>query len=116
MRILKTFLFLSLISALILPSFSFFAEGYEGSAEVSNEGGKILANSDENKSVDPVEERKALEEELKKLKEQIAQYEGDIAKTGTEKKTLQNQISVLKSLFFRSSFGNISFVLCDLLF
>jgi membrane-bound lytic murein transglycosylase B len=96
MRILKIFLFFNLILALILPSFSFFAEGYEGSAEVSNEGGKILANSDENKSLDPVEERKVLEEELKKLEEQIAQYEGDISKTEKEKKTLQDQVSVLK--------------------
>jgi len=97
MRVLKTLLFLSLISALILPSFKILAEDSASTLSVENEVSiESAANSDENKSLDPLEERKALEEELKKLEEQIAQYEGDIAKTGTEKKTLQNQISVLK--------------------
>ncbi len=45
----------------------------------------------------PLEEREALEEELRQLEEQIAQYEEDIEKTGVEKKTLQNQIYILKS-------------------
>jgi len=45
---------------------------------------------------DPLEERQALEEELKKLEEQITQYEKDITKTQQEKNTLQNQIAVLR--------------------
>ena len=94
---LKTFLFLSLISALILPSFKILAEDSTPTLSVENEVSiESAANSDENKSLDPVEERKALEEELKKLEEQIAQYEGDISKTEKEKKTLQDQVSVLK--------------------
>jgi len=44
----------------------------------------------------PLEERQALEEELKKLEEQIGQYEKDITKTQQEKKTLQNQIYILQ--------------------
>jgi len=47
-------------------------------------------------AMDPVEERQALEEELKKLEEQIGQYEKDITKTAQEKKTLQNQIYILQ--------------------
>jgi len=45
---------------------------------------------------DPLEERTALEEELKQLEEQISQYEQDISKTEQEKKTLQNQIYLLR--------------------
>lgn len=44
----------------------------------------------------PLEERKALEEELAKLEEEIAQYEKDITKTRQEKQTLQNQMDILK--------------------
>ena len=44
----------------------------------------------------PLEERQALEEELKKLEEQIGQYEKDITKTQQEKQTLQNQIYILQ--------------------
>jgi len=47
-------------------------------------------------AMDPIEERQALEEELKKLEEQIGQYEKDITKTAQEKKTLQNQIYILQ--------------------
>jgi peptidoglycan hydrolase CwlO-like protein len=46
--------------------------------------------------MDPVEERQALEEELRELEEKIAQYEEDITKTQQEKKTLQNQIYILR--------------------
>jgi len=48
-------------------------------------------------AMDSLEERQALEEELRKLEEQIAQYEKDISKTEQEKRTLQNQIYLLKS-------------------
>lgn len=47
-------------------------------------------------AITSAEEKKALEEELKNLELEIAQYEKDITKTSQQKKTLQNQISVLK--------------------
>lgn len=43
------------------------------------------------------EEKEALEQELKELLEQIAEYELDITKTQQEKNTLQNQIYVLRN-------------------
>ncbi|GAI04252.1 unnamed protein product, partial [marine sediment metagenome] len=45
---------------------------------------------------DSVKERDALEEELKELEEKILQYEEDITKTEQEKRTLQNQIYILR--------------------
>ncbi len=72
-RFPKIILLSILISAFLLPIFLVLAE------------------------MTPLEEREALEEELRQLEEQIAQYEEDIEKTGTEKKTLQNQIYILKS-------------------
>jgi len=45
----------------------------------------------------PSEERQALEEELKKLEEQIANYDKAIAATAQEKKTLENTITSLKN-------------------
>ena len=45
----------------------------------------------------PVEERQALEQELKKLEEEIYKYNQDIKKTEQEKKTLENKVSSLKS-------------------
>lgn len=45
---------------------------------------------------DPLKERQALEEELKKLEAEIALYEQDISKTQQEKKNIQNQIYILK--------------------
>lgn len=47
-------------------------------------------------ALSPSEERQTLEQELKKLEEQIGKYEGDIAQTQQEKKTLQNQIYILQ--------------------
>jgi len=72
-RIFKIVLLLTITSALVLPNFFVFGEP------------------------SPIEERKALEEELLKLEEQIAQYDKDIAKTEQEKKTLENKISILKN-------------------
>ena len=65
------FLVIILILAFVLPNFQSFA-------------------------LSPIEERKILEQELKELLEQIANYEADITKTQQEKKTLQNQIYILK--------------------
>lgn len=45
---------------------------------------------------DPLGERIQLEEELRKLEEQLLKIEGDITKTESEKKTLNNQIYLLK--------------------
>ena len=45
----------------------------------------------------PTEEREALEAELRELEEQIAKFETDITKTQKEKRTLQNQIYILRS-------------------
>lgn len=67
----KTLLSIILISAIILPSFV-FAEP------------------------DLTIERESLEAELKALEEQISQYEADISKTASEKKTLQNEIYILR--------------------
>ncbi len=47
-------------------------------------------------AIDSLQERQALEEELKELEEQIAQYEKDITKTKQEKETLQNKIYILR--------------------
>lgn len=85
---LKLFLFLTLASAFILPSFRILAEDANSDATSSEVS---LTN------LTPTEERKTLEEELKKLEEQIAKYETDITKTEQEKKTLQNQIYILKT-------------------
>ena len=75
-RIPKLVVSLALISALalgLLPRFLIFAE------------------------TSPVEERQALEQELKKLEEEIYKYDQDIEKTEQEKETLENKISSLKS-------------------
>jgi membrane-bound lytic murein transglycosylase B len=45
----------------------------------------------------PTEEREALEEELRQLEEQISEIEKDIDATEQEKKTLQNQIYILRN-------------------
>jgi len=47
-------------------------------------------------ATDSFQERQALEEELKELEEQIAQYDKDITKTKQEKETLQNKIYILR--------------------
>lgn len=51
----------------------------------------------DSKETNPTKERQALEQELKKLEEEIAKYEQDVSKTQQEKKTLENQISILKT-------------------
>jgi len=48
-------------------------------------------------ALSPSEERQVLEEELRELEEQIVKLEKDIFATEQEKKTLQNQISILRS-------------------
>ena len=70
-RILKNSLIIALFAAFLLPQFFSLA-------------------------ATPQEERESLEEELRQLEEQIAQYEEDIEKTGAEKKTLQNEIYILR--------------------
>jgi len=51
----------------------------------------------EQTNLNPLEERKLLEEELKELEEKIKKYEDDLTRTEQEKKTLQNQIYILKT-------------------
>lgn len=84
-RILKTNLLLFLILAFFFANFFSFGEKIFSQAERF----QVLAMT-------PSEERESLEEELRKLEEQIAQYDEDITKTAQEKKTLQNQIYLLK--------------------
>ena len=43
----------------------------------------------------PTEEREALEQELERLMEEMAEIEKDISRTEQEKRTLQNQIYLL---------------------
>ena len=47
--------------------------------------------------ISPIEERQALEEELKKLEAKIAHYDQQIQKTEKEKRTLQNEIRILRN-------------------
>lgn len=47
-------------------------------------------------SLDPIEERQSLEEELRKLEEALKKIDQDMTKTDKEKKTLQNQIYILR--------------------
>lgn len=47
-------------------------------------------------TLDPIEERKSLEEELAKLEEDLKKIDQDITKTEKDKKTLQSQVSLLK--------------------
>lgn len=58
-----------------------------------------------------IEEREALEQELKELEQQIAEIDKDINKTEAEKKTLENQIYILRNqitkLDLQISQGNI---------
>ena len=112
---LKYLLLFSLITSLVLPNFKILAKEGESAEEPpaleeksnpSNPEG--LSPIEERKALDynppttlrsemsALEERQALEEELRKLEEQIAQYEADVTKTQEEKKTLQNQIYLLK--------------------
>lgn len=84
-RILKTNLLLSLILFFLFANLFALGEKIFSQAEHF----QILAMT-------PLEERENLEAELRKLEEQIAQYDKDITKTEQEKKTLQNQIYLLK--------------------
>ncbi|MFH1451274.1 MAG: lytic murein transglycosylase [bacterium] len=77
-KAVKTGILFLILTALILPSFSFFVSGQESNLNVS-------------------EERAKLEAELKELEIKISQYENDITKTQKEKQTLQTYISGLKS-------------------
>jgi len=72
----KFFLLILLISAFSLPNFLILAQG--------------------NQTLNPIEERQQLEEELKKLEAELLKIDEDISKTEKEKKTLQNQIYLLK--------------------
>jgi membrane-bound lytic murein transglycosylase B len=61
-------------------------------------GFQILAESTTTKKeITPLQEREALEDELRQLEEQIIKYEEDIQESAAEKKTLQNQIYILKT-------------------
>ena len=84
-RILKINLLLSLILVSLFANLFAFGEEIFSQAEHFH----ILAMT-------PSEERESLETELRKLEEQIAQYDEDITKTEQEKKTLQNQIYLLR--------------------
>ena len=72
-RISKLFLLSFLIGSLLLPEFLVFSE------------------------TDPIEERQALEEELKVLEKQFDRYEKEILETGREKKSLENKIYILRN-------------------
>jgi peptidoglycan hydrolase CwlO-like protein len=54
---------------------------------------QTVASSD---SSDPFSERSSLEDQLKILEQQIADYDKDITKTSQQKQTLQNQITLLQ--------------------
>ena len=99
-RLLKSVLLLTLILVLVSPSFKIFAEETaEGGAPGLIEEQPALEenpNPSNSSESSPVEEREALEEELRKLEEKIAEYETDITRTQKEKKTLQNQIYILR--------------------
>ncbi|MFH1780437.1 MAG: hypothetical protein ABH841_00275 [Candidatus Nealsonbacteria bacterium] len=72
-KLLKIILLTTLISVLIIPGFFVFA------------------------NPSPTEERQALEEELKQIEAQIADYNKNITATAQEKKTLENTIVSLKN-------------------
>lgn len=72
-RILKIALLLTLMMAVVLPSFFVLAQ------------------------MTPEQERAQLEKELKELEEKIKQYEKDITRTEAEIQSLRQQISALKS-------------------